>query len=284
MKLSLIIATYNSPVALKTCFEGLLRQTVYPYEVLVADDGSTDATAAVVEEFSRRAPFPVKHVWHPDEGFRLGAIRNKAIAAATGDYIVQIDGDILLEPHFIADHIEAANPGRFACGSRVLLDEELTQRLYADPSLKIGPFTRGVSNRKNAVRSRLLSAAMHALSPARLKYRGCNMAFWRSDLVAVNGYDEAYSGWGCEDHDLVARLMNAGILPMQLRHSAVCFHMWHPSSKESESFRRNNELLERTRAEKRVRCVNGLDRYTSTQTDAVSHDDKTLDSADESRN
>lgn len=267
MKISLIISTYNSPVALRTCLEGVLGQFTPPYEVLVADDGSTDSTSEVVAEFSRTAPFKVTHVWHPDEGFRLGAIRNKAIAAATGDYIVQIDGDILLEPHFIADHMEAATRGRFACGSRVLLDEELTRRLCADPSLPIGPFTHGVSNRKNAVRSRLLAAAMNALSPSRLKYRGCNMAFWRDDLIAVNGYDEAYSGWGCEDHDLVARLMNAGVQPMQLRHRAVCFHMWHPSSKESESFRRNNELLARTRAEKRVRCDLGLDRYFDTPRD-----------------
>lgn len=274
MKTSLIISTYNSPVALATCLEGVLRQTTPPDEVLVADDGSTDSTAQVVEEFRRKAPFKVVHVWHPDEGFRLAAIRNKAISASTGDYIIQIDGDILLEPHFIADHIAAATPGRFACGSRVLLDKVLTTRLYADPAMHIGPFTTGVANRKNAVRSRLLAAAMNVLSPARLRYRGCNMAFWRSDLVAVNGYDEAYSGWGCEDHDLVARLMNNGITPMQLRHRAVCFHMWHPSAKESESFTRNNELLARTRAEKRVRCNIGLDHYTGAQTSTATTPDE----------
>jgi len=261
-KVSLIIATYNSPVALKTCLNSVMRQITPPDEVLIADDGSTDDTRRVVEAFAMAAPFKVVHVWHPDEGFRLGAIRNKAIAAATGDYIVQIDGDILPEPHFIADHIAAATPGRFACGSRVLLDRTLTQKVFADPSLHIGPFTHGVANRKNAVRSRLLAAAINALAPAKLKYRGCNMAFWRRDLLEVNGYDEAYNGWGCEDHDLVARLMNLGVQPMQLRHRAVCFHMWHPSSKEDDSFKRNNELLARTRAEHRIRCQQGLNLHS----------------------
>lgn len=261
IKVSLIISTYNSPVALEASLRSVLRQSIMPYEVLVADDGSTDNTPQVIERFRKEARFPVVHVWQKNEGFRLATIRNKAIARARGNYIVQIDGDILLHPHFIADHIAVARKGHFVCGSRVLVGEELTQRIFADPTTLVSPCTPGISNRKNAIHSPLLSRLIALLSPSKLKYRGCNMAFWRSDLLAVNGYDESYVGWGCEDHDLVARLMNHRIRPLQVRHLAVCFHLWHPSSKKDDTFMRNNELLAATRRDKRIRSNDGLDKY-----------------------
>lgn len=237
-----------------------------PHEVLIADDGSTDETPQVIEAFRATAPFTVTHVWQPNEGFHLATIRNKAIARATGDYIVQIDGDILLHPQFIADHAECAKTGHFACGSRVLLNEELTEQVFSNPQLPVKPWTRGVNNRKNAIRSPWLASAVNKLAPAGLKYRGCNMAFWREDLLATNGYDESYCGWGCEDHDLVARLMNNGVRPLQIRHMAVCFHMWHPSSKKSDTFARNNELLEQTRREHRTWCEKGVSQYLDNPT------------------
>lgn len=260
MKTSLIISTYNSPKALKASLESILTQTVKPYEVLVADDGSTDSTPDVIADFTAKAPFKVKHIWQKNKGFRLAMIRNKAIAEAEGDYIIQIDGDILLHPMFIADHEEAARKGHFACGSRVLIDRELTEKIYENPDVTITPFTTGIHNRKNALHSPFLASIIGHLS-SKLKYRGCNMAFWKQDLMAVNGYDESYQGWGCEDHDLVARLMNHRILPSQLRHTAICYHLWHPSSKKDDSFQRNNDLLEATRKERRIRAHDGLDKY-----------------------
>lgn len=260
MRISLIISTYNSPVALEACLKSVLRQICQPYEVIIADDGSTDSTPEVIERFKSQARFSVTHIWQKNEGFRLATIRNKAIAAAKGDYIVQIDGDIVLHPAFLADHAKEATRGHFACGSRVLVNKELTEKIYTNSDIKITPYSKGISNRKNALRSSLLSKIFRLLS-SKLKYRGCNMAFWRSDLLAVNGYDESYLGWGCEDHDLVARLLNHGIKPIQIRHKAICYHLWHPSSKKSDTFKRNNELLEATRRDNRIRSNEGLDKY-----------------------
>lgn len=262
MKISLIIATYNSPRALEASLSGVLVQSRLPDEVIIADDGSTEETRRVIERFGASTDIPVRHVWHPDKGFRLAMIRNKAIAAACGDYILQIDGDIMLHPDFVADHEKHARAGRFACGSRVMLRRPLTEQILNDKNyMTIQPWTRGISNRKNAIRSQLMSGFFRMLYAARLKYRGCNMAFWRTDLLDVNGYDESYEGWGCEDHDLVARLMNNGVMPMQLRNAAICYHLWHPSSKESDSFLRNNARLEETRRLKRIRSLDGIDKY-----------------------
>lgn len=261
MKISLIISTYNSPVALEASLRSVIAQKVRPYEVIIADDGSTDSTPEVIERFRQSVKFPVVHIWQKNEGFRLATIRNKAIAQAKGDYIVQIDGDIVLDPDFIADHYAVARRGHFVCGSRVLIQEHLTSKIFADPSTEIKPWTPGISNRKNAIRSPFLAKMVNLLSPSKLKYRGCNMAFWKNDLLAVNGYDESYLGWGCEDHDLVARLMNHRIKPLQVRHRAVCYHLWHPSSKKADTFQRNNELLEATRRDKRIRANDGIDKY-----------------------
>lgn len=261
MRISLIISTYNSPAPLEACLRSVSRQSVNPHEVIIADDGSTDSTPEVIGRFKSEVSIPVAHVWQKNEGFRLATIRNKAIAQAKGDYIVQIDGDIVLHPDFIADHASVARRGHFVCGSRVLIQKELTERILSNPSIVVKPWISGISNRKNAIRSPFLAEAVNLLSPSKLKYRGCNMAFWRSDLLAVNGYDESYLGWGCEDHDLVARLMNHRIKPLQVRHRAICYHLWHPSSKKADTFQRNNELLEATRRDKRIRSNDGLDKY-----------------------
>ncbi len=269
MKPTLIVSTYNSPEALRVSLNSILRQTMMPYEVIVADDGSREDTAKVVEEFARKAPVRIVHAWHPDRGFRLAAIRNLAISSATGDYIIQIDGDIVLHPRFIEDHAAAALPGRFACGSRALLSKELSEQVIARGDAdKVSPLTQGVFNRKNLMRLPALSKLIARYGSKKLKYRGCNMAFWLSDLREANGYDEAYSGWGCEDHDLAARLENRGIMPLPLRHRALEYHLWHPSSKASDSFSANNERLEATRCSGATRCSDGLDKYPLAAADA----------------
>lgn len=118
MTVSLIISTYNFPKALDICLQSVLQQSVLPDEVLIADDGSREETKKVVEKFQKQLPVPMIHVWHEDNGFRLTVIRNKAIAKASKDYIIQIDGDIILNRHFIKDHKRFARKNSFVSGSR----------------------------------------------------------------------------------------------------------------------------------------------------------------------
>lgn len=263
MKVSLLISTYNNPNALRVALQSVLRQTRKPDEILIADDGSSDETWNVIKEFQSSSFLKIKHLWQPNEGFRASMIRNKAIAEAEGEYIVQIDGDIMMHPRFIEDHISGARKGHFACGSRVIVEKELTEKIFSgEASTAISLNTNGIRNRKNALRAPFLTRIYQLIPGAKLKYRGCNMGFWRDDLLTVNGYDETYVGWGCEDHDLIFRLMNAGIAPLQLRHKAICYHLWHPTNRKSDgSFERNNQLLAETRAEHRIVAKDGLSKY-----------------------
>ena len=129
MKTSLIVSTYNRPEALKLCLLSAIRQNVLPDEIIVGDDGSTNQTKELIEQISRISPVPIKHIWHPDEGFRLAMMRNKAVAASEGDYIIETDGDIIMHPCFVADHVSMARKGCYLKGGRVNLGRELTDRL-----------------------------------------------------------------------------------------------------------------------------------------------------------
>ena len=116
MTVSLIISTYNWPRALYLCLDSVMQQTVMPTEILIADDGSGISTRDVVKHFENISPVPVHHIWHEDRGFRLAAIRNKAIAASSGEYVIQIDGDLILHRNYIQDHILSNRKGCFVTG------------------------------------------------------------------------------------------------------------------------------------------------------------------------
>jgi hypothetical protein len=62
---------------------------------------------------------PLVHVWQADEGFRLARSRNRAIAAARGDYVIIVDGDLVLHRHFVGDHLRAARHGCFIQGAAI---------------------------------------------------------------------------------------------------------------------------------------------------------------------
>lgn len=113
MKVSLVISTYNWKEALGLCLLSVTRQTVIPTEVIIADDGSRSDTKLLIEEFKNHFPCPIKHVWHEDNGWRKCIIMNKAFAVCEGDYIIEIDGDIIMHSHFIEDHVTEATPGCF---------------------------------------------------------------------------------------------------------------------------------------------------------------------------
>ena len=134
---SLLISTYNWEDALRLCLLSASVQTVLPDEIVIADDGSREDTRKLIEDFRAIVKVPVVHIWQEDEGFRLTTIRNKAIACAKGDYIIQIDGDVIMERHFIQDHIEMMEKGYFVCGSRTKLGPIVSRRLIEDISLKL---------------------------------------------------------------------------------------------------------------------------------------------------
>ncbi|WP_207432864.1 glycosyltransferase family 2 protein [Sabulibacter ruber] len=264
-KCSLIISTYNWPKALDLCLQSVARQVLLPQEVLIADDGSGQETRELIEHFQKRFPVPLIHVWHPDNGFQRSMILNRAIAQAKEPYIVQVDGDVILHPKFLQDHLTMATPGRFLAGGRINLSEEFTREIL-DKSI-INFSLRDISktsNLFNGLRSGLLRrflANRYKLTGKNKYYvKGCNMSFWRKDLLAVNGYNENYTGWGPEDSEIAARLMNTGIRKMSLKMGGVQYHLHHPYVDTSRKAI-NEELLRTTIQTNITYCPIGLDQY-----------------------
>ncbi len=257
--LSLMVTTYNSEEKLNLYLQSALRQRLLPDEILVADDGSKEPTRLLVEEFARCSPIPIRHIWHEDDGFRLTVIRNKAIAAAQGEYIIQTDGDLLLHPDFVKDHAEAARRGFLASGSRLMLTPALTEKiLRGEQSPEISLFTPGVQNRLNGLHLPGLGRLLRTYKSHRV--RGCNMAFWRDEIIAVNGYNEEMTGWGAEDFELAIRMRNAGFRQQTLKFCAITAHLYHPERK-GDRLTINQELQRRAEVEHLTRCEKGVTQY-----------------------
>lgn len=257
---SLVISTYNWPEALELCLESCLRQTVAPAEILVADDGSDRRTAALLARYRARTSTPIIHVWQEDTGFRVGSIRNKAIARAAGDYIIQVDGDVILHPDFVRDHIAVARPGRFVSGSRVLLGPDYSARLLERHSTAIHAWNPDVSNKLNAIRLPWASPLFGRYKPE--VTRGCNMAFWRDDAICVNGYNELIQGWGSEDYEFGIRLWHIGVQHFSLKLSGVVYHLYHDVRARDQAVA-NQVLANLTRNRRLLRCKHGISQYLS---------------------
>jgi len=275
--ISIVVLTYNWASALSLVLESLRRQTRMPDEIIVADDGSNDETAGLIASLAPGFSIPLRHVWQEDLGFRAARARNRGIVAAKGDYIILVDGDMLLHPHFIADHMRFAQPGFYLQGGRLCVTARETTRLLAGGSARYHPLVDGDFRRSSG--SRRLYALRHpwlAAFKARARRGGrvmsCNMSFWKDDLMAVNGFDERMEGYGSEDLELAARLDNLGRQRRQLKFAALAVHLDHPSrapADPNDMSMPNNQILARTRAEGTVRALRGLDTHIEEAADAV---------------
>lgn len=263
IKTSLIISTYNWPDALELCLKSVLQQDKFPDELIVADDGSRPETRELIKKYKREFPIPLKHVWHPDEGFQLSAIRNKAILTAEFEYIIQIDGDLILHPSFIKDHLALATPQKFVSGSRLLLPQSYSEKVLAQKEIpSYADLLRNGNSRLNAIRVLFLTRllAPHYKKGNKYYVKGCNMAFWRKDLVQVNGYNESITGWGKEDSELAVRLINNGINRLFIKFGGICYHLYHKeASKERHDI--NENVLQNTISAGSTTCAQGLNQH-----------------------
>lgn len=235
--------------------KSVLAQKILPNEVIIADDGSTEETKCIIDSFRSIFPVPLKHVWHEDEGFRRTVILNKAVAESVGNYIIQIDGDIILHPCFVKDHISAAKSEYFVKGSRAQISKNKSLEILDSNQISFHPFGRGIKHRFNALHLPFFSFLIKTDS-SNPNIRGCNMAFWRSDFIQVNGYDNTIEGWGHEDIELAARLININKRKKHLKLAAVCYHIYHEVASRAKE-KDNHLFFEKTIAQGRKQAENG---------------------------
>jgi len=260
MSVSLIITTYNRPDALLLVLRSIEGQVTLPDEVIIADDGSHRESQKLITDFRQSSNLNIIHSWQEDKGFRAAKSRNKAISKSNGDYIVLIDGDMILHPEFINDHINQAQPSFFVQGSRVLLTEDKTNQTLDQQKINFSLLSNGLQNRKNAFHSNILSTLFSNKRNYLRGIRTCNMAFYKQDCININGFNNDFEGWGREDTEFITRLLNSGINRKNVRFNAIQFHLWH-NENIRDSLKKNNEILQDTINNHSQWCNNGIDSY-----------------------
>jgi glycosyltransferase involved in cell wall biosynthesis len=236
MKISVIVATYNRIDALNIVLQSLENQTDSNFEIVIADDGSKNDTRSFVEKFTKDSKNKIFYVWHEDLGFRLAKIRNLAIENSNGDYLVFLDGDCAVQPDFISQHRNLAEPKNMVTGSRILIEEKLTSEICSSKKWDFQKF------KENSC-SNFFKKQINKFLPLYIKLpnhhlrvypkfvwrriKGCNLACWKSDALQIGGFDESLVGWGHEDADFVYRLHEIGIKRKSGAWATEVMHLWH---------------------------------------------------------
>ena len=189
-RVSVVVCSYNGAATLDQCLRSLLDLDYPDYEVIVVDDGSTDDTRAIVGRFVGQDSNPVIRVIH-QENRGLSAARNTGLRAASGDIVAYTDSDCFADRDWLTHLVyQLQRSGAAAVGGPNLTPEDgwLAACVAACP----GQPTHVLENDQ---------VAEHI--------PGCNMAFRREALVAINGFDPQYRKAG-DDVDVCWRLQQAG--------------------------------------------------------------------------
>ena len=192
-KISIVIPTLNRKEILKTTLGSFAGQSFTDFEVLVADDGSTDGTGEMVK--SLKLPFPIKHLWHENAG--RSAARNMGIKAAEGEIILFVDDHIILDKRFIEEHLKAHDRYKKSRVGAV--------RGYVE-------FIEGPSQAPSRPRHLTLLKKIKLFFEYRdpLRFYTHNVSVKKEALLKIGGFDEDFKEYGFQDQECGYRLTRAG--------------------------------------------------------------------------
>lgn len=262
-KLSVIITTYNQPKWLELCLESYRNQTYKEFEILIADDGSSEETKKVISFFS---DIVTKHIWHEDRGFRKTKILNEAIKNSKTEYIIFTDGDCIARHDLVETHYLRRKKGSFLSGSYYKLDKQAS-KLINKKTIKKNLFRFGTLKKlghKVKYKSvkflapKKLSYFLDFATPTKATWNGHCSSAWKKDILQVNGFDERMV-YGGLDREFGERLVNNKIKPIQIRHQSCVIHLHHNQeyiNMKGKNF--NNELRARVKKQKRIWTKYGI--------------------------
>jgi glycosyltransferase involved in cell wall biosynthesis len=266
-KIGVVITTYNSPEWLKKVLFGYEAQTQKNFSVLIADDGSGEATRAVIEFFKQRNILQIVHVWHEDKGFQKCQILNKTIAQTDCDYLIFTDGDCIPESHFVALHRELAAPNQFLSGGYVKLTTPISNQITENYIAHGVIFNRDWLLAHGQPRShklwklinnKVVKQILNVLTPTKATWNGMNSSTWTDVIKACNGFNENMQ-YGGLDRELGERLSNYGIKGKQVRYTIACLHLDHPRSYDNpETWKKNYAIRNEVKRTGRYWADNGI--------------------------
>jgi len=221
---SVCIPVRNGESCLAHCLSNLLVHSNYPsdrFEIVLADHGSTDETAATITEWASRFP-NVRSVHVPFTARCRAAVRNAAIHASRGELLVLIDHDVLTPADFLLMHARAhqAFPKSLVAGSILgtRADPALAEELRVDWD---HVSSAEASLLQHAAMADPRSASISSVDRSGLTevtdqcgsfrwFWGGNLSVAKADVDAAGLFDERYEGWGLEDGDFALQLRSAG--------------------------------------------------------------------------
>ncbi|NHN24407.1 glycosyltransferase [Flavobacterium jejuense] len=270
MKVSVIITTYNSEEWLKKVLLGYSVQTEENFEVVVADDGSTEATKNIIKEFQSKFKFPIVHVWQADDGFQKCKILNKAILKTNSEYLIFTDGDCIPRKDFVFQHLKHKEKGYFLSGGYfklpmttshlISMDEIINQKTFLTNWLIKNGVKKSFKLSK-LTQNRWFAAFMNWLTPTKKTFNGHNTSCFKEDLIAINGFNEEMQ-YGGLDRELGERLFNYGILGKQIRYSAICLHLDHKRGyATTETWQKNYAIRTYNKKHNIIKIKKGLSQY-----------------------
>ncbi len=263
---SLFVSTYEMPRHLELVLAGLRQQSFRDFELLLCDDGSGPETRRIIDQFRAESGYRVEHIWQEHQGFRKCRMLNEALRRASGEVAIFLDGDCVPHRHFVRDHVEQQEPGRFLAGRRVELGPKLSSWLTPRHVSRgffdfPGPRMLWSVVRKD---SEHLQRTLRWSNPGLRRWlgmeriddlKGCNYSVARQHLVEINGFDQEYEGYGREDTDVELRLTHLGLKIKSLKGLALQYHVWHPRRAFTPA---NDKRLDELKLSRRVRCTQGL--------------------------
>ena len=226
-RVSVVVCSYNGARTIRDCFDGL-RKLEYPdYEVIVVDDGSTDKTASIAQEYGFRVI--------STENRGLSSARNTGLKASTGEIVAYIDDDAYPDPHWLTYLVRTmSNPKYGGAGGPNL------------PPPGDGPIAECVAHAPGGPVHVLLSDRDAEHIP------GCNMAFRKASLEALGGFDPQFRVAG-DDVDICWRLQERG-LRLGFSPAAMVWHHRRNSLraywKQQKGYGKAEALLEKKWPEK----------------------------------
>lgn len=261
-KTSVIISTYNQPEWLQKVLVGYEQQTFKDFEVVIADDGSTDETTAIIDHFKQHTHLTISHVWQTDQGFKKTKILNKAILVTKGDYLIFTDGDCIPRNDFVEKHLHLRKMNHFLSGGYFKLPMTISKIISENDIINQSCFNKEwlikndlkTSFKLNKLTSKgVKERLLNNFTPTKATWDGMNASGWKKDILSVNGFDERMD-YGGEDRELGERLINNGIKPVQIRYSAICVHLDHDRGyvNPKEASQLNKTIRKETKKEKKT--------------------------------
>lgn len=276
MKVSVIIAVYKDVEALELIFDSLAYQTYKNFEAVVAEDGESHAMQEFIAKAKRKYAFDIVHTTQEDKGVQKSKSQNNGIRASSGEYLIFIDGDCILYSTFIHNHVALSGLKNIVTGRRVNVGPRYSQMLRKKEINALWlekNFVRKYLDIKEDAKSERHSEEGFSIKPHGIihiiiqKVRkkefpllGCNMSFYKSAMIEINGFDEALGNSAmASDTDLWWRFKGLGYKVVFARYIANEFHLYHKRSPDDYDRALDLQMME-NKENKIYRCIDGLEK------------------------